>query len=228
MNLRIFESTGELVRAAARTIVQRAALASSCAIALSGGSTPKPLYELLGRSPWSEELSQHEIIWVVLDERYVPVEDPLSNSGMIQRTLFASGISPKHQFLRFRTELGNPASTAEKFEEEWRDVGITEVDLAILGVGSDGHTASLFPGTEVLAVDDRIASEVFVPRLNAWRVTLTKPVIRAAKLRIVLAAGPSKRDIIREVREGADYPITAVTSGDIETWWFVDREAVPA
>ena len=93
-----------------------------------------------------------------------------------------------------------------------------------LGCGDDGHTASLFPGTPVLDVEDRIASAVFVPRLDQWRVTLTMPVIRAAKLRIVLATGESKAKIIREVREGVPHPIALATEG-VETWWFVDRAA---
>ena len=98
-------------------------------------------------------------------------------------------------------------------------------DLLTLGIGDDGHTASLFPGTTALGVDDRIATEVFVPKLDMWRVTITKPVIRGAKLRIVLAAGESKREMLKQIRDGADYPIAQVTSG-VETWWFVDRAAV--
>src|SRR5205085_9901367 len=104
---------------------------------------------------------------------------------------------------------------------------IAALDLVLLGVGDDGHTASLFPGTPVLQVEDRIAAEVFVPRLNTWRVTITKPVIRAAKARVVLAAGASKRPILEQVRAGADYPIAQVTREAGETWWFVDRAAAP-
>ena len=71
------------------------------------------------------------------------------------------------------------------------------------------------------------AAEVFVPKLNAWRVTITKPVIRAAKVRMILCAGASKRPILEQVRAGADYPIAQVTSDAGETWWFVDRAAAP-
>src|SRR5436190_1806924 len=141
MNLRIFDSVDELIRGTARTIVQQVEGRDSAVIALSGGSTPKPLYELLG-------------------------------------------------------------------------------------IGDDGHTASLFPGTPVLDVEDRIAAEVFVPRLDQWRVTITKPVIRDAALRLVLAAGEPKARILREVRDGADYPIALVTRG-VETWWMIDRPAAP-
>lgn len=221
MNLRIFDTVEELLRGAARTIHERADDGTS--IALSGGSTPKPLYELLGRD---DDLRERHVTWVVVDERYVPIDDPQSNAGMMQRTLFANGIAPHHRFLRFKTELDDPAATAREFEREWRDTGLSDLDIVILGMGDDGHTASLFPGTTALAVEDRIATEVYVPRLDMWRVTITMPVIRAAKLRIVLAAGEGKRDMIAQIRDGADYPIARATSG-VETWWFVDRAAVP-
>jgi 6-phosphogluconolactonase len=225
MNLRIFDTVDDLLRAVAATLVQRASSNGSLSIGLSGGTTPQPLYRMLGESPQRESLAKARITWVVVDERYVPGTDPQSNAGMIERTLFAQGISPSHQFLRFRTEFPDPARSAIEFERVWRDLDLEQLDTIILGCGEDGHTASLFPGTPVLDVEDRVASAVFVPRLDSWRVTLTMPIIRAAKLRIVLGAGASKRNIIREVREGADYPIARATR-DAESWWFVDRAAV--
>ena len=222
MNLRIFDNTVDLNHALARTIEQRAGNPS--AIAISGGSTPKPLYELLGSGTHRERLASRRITWVVVDERYVPPGDPQSNATMIERTLFREGVPPNHKFLRFKTELGDPARTARTFEEEWKSLGIEKLDLVLLGVGDDGHTASLFPGTPVLDVVDRVAAEVFVPRLNQWRVTLTIPVLRDASLRIVQAVGESKRKILREVQQGVDHPIARVTQG-VESWWFVDREA---
>jgi 6-phosphogluconolactonase len=223
MNLRIFDSVDDLIRAAARAIVQKVK-SGARSIALSGGSTPRPLYELLGSGRWREELEKVPITWVLVDERCVPIDDPQSNAGMIQQTLFAHGIPPGHHFLRFRTELGDPARIAADFEKQWRELRIDRLDVVLLGIGDDGHTASLFPGTAVLDVKDRIAAEVFVPRLNAWRVTLTEPVLRAAALRIVLAAGSSKKSVLDAVRAGADVPIARVTKGEIETWWFVDRD----
>ncbi|MEA2326998.1 MAG: 6-phosphogluconolactonase [Thermoanaerobaculia bacterium] len=226
MNLRIFDTTDALLAAAARTLVQRVQ-AGARTIALSGGSTPKPLYTMLGSSPLREQLAEFPITWVVVDERYVPIDDPDSNAGMMSKSLFANGISATHRFLRFRTELDDPAATARAFEDEWRSFNIDNLDVVLLGIGDDGHTASLFPGTPVLDVEDRIASEVFVPRLDAWRVTITKPVIRAATLRLVLANGAKKKLILEGVRDGVDYPIAQATNG-VETWWLIDREAAPA
>lgn len=219
MNLRIFDDIRELTRAAARTVLQQ----QPSTIALSGGSTPRPLFELLG-GEWRREIEAHPITWAVVDERYVPESDPQSNSAMIQRTLFAQGLPPQHRFLRFRTELEDPAATAREYEREWRELRIDTLDVVLLGCGDDGHTASLFPGTPVLEIDDRVASEVFVPGLDQWRVTITMPVIRAAKLRIVLATGAAKAPIIRDVRAGVPHPIALATEG-AETWWFVDRAA---
>jgi 6-phosphogluconolactonase len=223
MNLRIFDTVDDLLRGAERTLLQRIE-AGARTIGLSGGSTPKPLYQSLGHN---DRLRDFPITWVLVDERYVPIDDPQSNAGMIEKMLFARGKPDLHRFLRFRTELNDPVATADEFEREWRDFGLDRLDIVFLGIGDDGHTASLFPGTTALNVDDRIATAVHVPKLNAWRVTLTKTVIREAALRIVIAAGASKKPILEEVRAGADYPIALVTRG-VETWWLVDREAAPS
>jgi 6-phosphogluconolactonase len=227
MNLRIFETNDELLQATARTIAQAVVPGQPISIALSGGGTPKPLYAMLGRAPWRDELARAPITWVVVDERYVPESDPQSNSAMIRETLFAQGMSEGHRFLRFKTELNDPEATAQEFAREWESLGLTNVDVVLLGIGDDGHTASLFPGTPVLDVEDRVAAAVFVPKVDMWRVTITKPVIRDAKLRLVLVAGASKKPVLEGVRDGVDYPIAAVTRGLDETWFLVDRAAAP-
>lgn len=213
MNLRIFDDHESLSAAAARTILQR----MPKRVGLTGGSTPTRLYELLASA------LRDDVTWFLVDDRFVPMGHPRSNATMIERSLFG-GDPPAGRWLRFRTELGDPAATARAFESEWRKFVAEPADLLLLGCGDDGHTASLFPGTAVLDVEDRIASEVFVPQLDEWRVTITKKVIRDAALRIVLVSGESKREVLRTLREGADLPIAQVTRG-VETWWFVDRAA---
>lgn len=220
MNLRIFDSLAEAGAACERAILQRIAQGDRT-IALSGGSSPKPLYVRLGQNDSIRELP---MTWVVVDERYVPVDDPQSNAGMMQKTLFAKGLPPAHKFLHFRTEAGDPSVVAREFEREWRSHHLKALDLVLLGMGDDGHTASLFPGTTSLDVLDRIATEVYVPKMAAWRITLTQPLLRQAKLRFVLLAGESKAPILRAMANGADFPIKRVTDG-VDTWWFADRAA---
>lgn len=222
MNLRIFDTAADAVTALARTLLQRASAQDEITIAISGGSTPKPLYELLGRDPRIRECA---VTWVVVDERYVPSTDDQSNAKMLRETLFRDGVPPKHRFLDFKTDFGEPEKTVEQFETEWRAFGIGTLDLILLGIGDDGHTASLFPETPVLDVTDRIAAAVYVPRLEQWRVTVTLPVIQAAKTRIVLVAGESKAPIVADVARGVDHPITRAVAGAGETWWFLDRPA---
>ncbi len=225
MNQRIFENKDDLLNGAARTIVDRVR-AGARTIAISGGSTPQPLYTMLGQAPWRDTLAAEPLTWVIVDERYVPYDDPQSNAGMIQRTLFANGITPGHRFLPFRTDL-EPHACAEDFVTQWRTLGIDKLDIVLLGMGDDGHTASLFPGTPVLNVEDNLAAAQFVDKLNMWRLTITKPTIRDAALRLVLAAGASKKPILEAIRDGnTDYPIVQATAG-VETWWLLDRAAAP-
>lgn len=220
MNLRIFDTPADLARAAARAVAQQIEKGAR-RIALSGGSTPQPVYEILGAMA---ELASYPITWALVDERYVPFDDPRSNGAMVMRTLFANGIPPSHRFIPFRTGLGDPQATAAHYEEE---IGPEPFDVILLGMGDDGHTASLFPDTPAaLQVEDRIAIAHEVPSVQMWRVTLTKPAIRAASLRLVLVAGESKRAVLQQVRDGADFPIAQATSG-VETWWLVDRAAAP-
>lgn len=224
MNVRVFDSVSDLAAVAAAELVRRVETGARV-IGLSGGSTPKEMYKVLGTTRLGERLRSREVIWITEDERFVPPDHPESNAGMILETLFAAGLPAAHRFLRFRTELGDPAATALDFEREWRELKLENLDVVILGVGEDGHTASLFPGTDILEVSDRIAREVWVPRLNTWRLTLTLPVLRKTPAKYVLAAGASKREVLDRVKKGEDLPITRVTSGEGECWWLVDREA---
>jgi 6-phosphogluconolactonase len=213
--------------AVARTATSSAAANERAVIALSGGTTPEVVYRRLGSGEALERLSKRRVLWVMGDERCVPPDHEMSNSRMVSRSLFAEGLPEEHEFLRFRTELDDPAAIANDFEDRWRALGVERLDVALLGVGEDGHTASLFPGTDVLAVEDRIAREVRVEKLDSWRVTLTMPALRASRMRIVIANGPKKRAILTDLRDGAPYPVADAMRGGENAWWFVDRDAYP-
>jgi len=227
MNFRIFDSINELVEAAAATLLAEAEKTDTLVVALSGGTTPKSLYELMGRAPLRDRLGRRKITWVTGDERCVPPDHAQSNSRMIHESLFREGISEGHRFVRFRTELTDPVAIEEQFNAEWAEQASGQIDLAILGMGEDGHTASLFPDTAVLEVEDRASAAVWVPRLESWRVTLTIPQLRDARSKWVLAAGEGKRPMIERIRRGEDFPITRVAENGSESWWFVDRAAYP-
>src|SRR5688572_15728281 len=224
MNIRVFDSVGDLAAAAADELLRRIE-SGARVIGLSGGSTPRVLYSLLAGPEYREKLERRELIWVVEDERYVPPDHADSNSRMIQQALFRSGLPKSQRFLRFRTELGDPPATAKKFEEEWRELRLEGLDVAILGAGEDGHTASLFPGTDIMEVREGVAREVWVARLNTWRVTLTLPVLQKTMFKYVLVTGASKRAVVQRAQKGEDLPIVRVTRGEGESWWLLDREA---
>ena len=225
MNLRVFDDPESLSIAVAEELARRIERKPRSVVVLTGGRSPRRLLELLGSAPFHQRIAARRVVWVESDERMVPPYHADSNGRMIQESLFRHGIPEGHRFVRFRTELGEPARVAREFEAELRDaVGEDAIDVALFGVGPDGHTASLFPGTDVLDESERWAREVWVPRLDAWRVTLTVPFLARAEQKWVLASGAEKRAIIGEIRSGADYPIARATA-DGETWWFADRAA---
>ena len=227
MNLRIFESAEYLAHGAAEAIARRIERDGARVIALSGGGTPKPVYKLLGSGELRDRISEFDVVWVIGDERFVPPNSEDSNRRMIEETLFAAGVPNGHRLLPFDTTRPDAAAAAHRFEEEWRELGYPQLDLAVLGVGDDGHTASLFPETTALDATERIAVEVHVPRLDSWRLTLSLPLLHDAKARFVLAAGEAKRTVLQRVLAGEDLPIARATLHVDQTWWFVDRAARP-
>jgi 6-phosphogluconolactonase len=225
MNFRVFRTREDVAGGAADFLLTRLERQPALIVALSGGSTPHVLYDLLGRDPLRAKLSEYQITWVIGDERCVPPEHERSNARMVKETLFRAGISDAHRFVRFRTELGDPVTIARDFEEQWNGLAIAGLDVALLGMGEDGHAASLFPGTPILDVENGVAASVFVPQVEMWRVSLTLPVLRAAKARLVLAAGDAKRAILERCRKGEVFPVTRVMEGEGESWWLVDEAA---
>ncbi|CAA9580551.1 MAG: 6-phosphogluconolactonase, eukaryotic type [uncultured Thermomicrobiales bacterium] len=203
-------------------------------VALSGGSTPKKMGELLarpefaGRVPWGET----DLFWG--DERWVPLASSESNAGEARRAFLDAVPAPPERIHPVATDLASPVRAAEAYEAEIRRVagtaeGIPVFDLVLLGMGDDGHTASLFPGTAALHERDRLVVENFVPKLGVDRITFTYPLLAAAREVLVLVGGAGKADTLARVLEGPTEPeglpsqSVRVENGTLT--WLVDRAA---
>ncbi len=195
--LEVASGPDALARRAAQRIATAIDLAleerDRCQIALSGGTTPAAAYRLLGqeRLPWDR-------VDVLLgDERWVPASDPASNARLLAETLLAQGPAREARFHPVPTDLESPAASAEAFEQLVRCLcpGDPPVfDLLLLGLGDDGHTASLFPGSAAAAVRDRAVAVGSGKGLE--RITLTAPVLCAARQVILLVSGAGKRQAL--------------------------------
>ena len=204
------------------------ATAGRCSVALSGGKTPRAMLESL--APRAIDWSAVHLFWS--DERCVAPDDPSSNYGMARDALLAKIDVPQANVHRMRGELA-PARGASAYDAELRAFfgdAPPRFDLLYLGLGPDGHTASLFPGTAALAVTDRwcAANEVTEGVASPWRLTLTFPAIDAAKRVIFLVEGIDKADILAAVLGGQDgrrYPAQSIAPSDGELVWLVDAAA---
>ena len=200
-------------------------------VVLSGGSTPKLMFKKLAASLAKDPppLPLGNIYFFFGDERMVPVTSEESNFRMANELLLKPLGVHEQNIFRFRTEL-EPNPAAADYTRRLRshfgiDSGIPSFDLVYLGLGTDGHTASLFPGTDVLGERDEIAAAVCVPKLDAYRLSLTFPVLNTAAAVAFLVTGVDKQDVLRKVREGSSgLPAEKIKpAGDLV--WFVDKAA---
>jgi 6-phosphogluconolactonase len=200
-----------------------------CTLALSGGSTPKPLYEALATQdlPWD----RIHIFWG--DERYVPADHPDSNAGMARRAWLDHVPIPPNNIHPIPTDEADPAVAADKHEQYLQAFFGVEpgefpsLDLVLLGIGDDGHTASLFPHTEALQVCDRL---ITVGNKDGQpRITFTIPLINYARCIIFLVAGESKRTALTQIftPEGSDisYPARFIQPSAGKLFWLLDYSA---
>ncbi len=233
MNLLVYETPDELAGAAAREFVARAEAAidehGRFAVVLAGGSTPKATYEALVRD-YSGELDWGGVHVFFGDERAVSPDHEDSNYRMAHEALLSR--VPVGSVHRMRGELP-PAEAAASYEEELRGFfeldGVPAFDLILLGMGEDGHTASLFPETSALDVTDRWVVANPVLKLETTRLTLTIPVINAARSVIFQVAGEGKALALKEILEcDADpraYPAKSIRPESGDLTWMVDRAA---
>ena len=197
-------------------------------IALSGGSTPKPLYKALGKEslPWSKI----HIFWG--DERYVPANHQDSNQLMARQAWLDKIDIPASNIHPMSTEAGNPQQDAERHDRELREFfqiqpgEIPVFDLILLGMGDDGHTASLFPHTKALSVSDRLVT--VGNKDDNPRITFTVPLINQARCVLFMVAGENKRPALKEIfakqSDEMNYP-SRLIQPEGELFWLLDKSA---
>ena len=219
MNLEILATPDDLARAAAELFVQRGV----STVALSGGSTPKLLYQLLAdpNEPFRLQVPWSRIQFFWADERHVPPDHAESNYRMANDAMLAHVPVSADNVHRVMSENPNAAEAAEQYEA----IVPPRFDLILLGLGTDGHTASIFPGSEVLHDTKRLVAAPWVGKLNSYRITMTLPLINNAASVVFLVSGAEKAEIVREVIKGPKrYPAQEVKpAGELK--WLLDRAA---
>jgi 6-phosphogluconolactonase len=241
VEIRTLTTPQELFSAAAEEVVSAAtdavAQRGRFTIALSGGSTPKGLFNLLATNaltvlPWDHMF----FFWG--DERHVPPTDPDSNYRMAQETMLSKVPVPPGNVFRMAAENPNAEAVAEDYEKTLRKFFALEsgqfprFDLILLGMGPDGHTASLFPGTAGLQEKSRLVIANWVEKMKTSRLTFTLPVLNAARCVAFLVSGTDKAAMLRTVLEedvpGEQYPAKLVHPTDGKLIWLVDKAAASA
>ena len=234
-----FANLEELSRAAATRFAElcreRVEGGNLFTAALSGGSTPRRLYEILSGPELSEGIPWDRVHLFQVDERCVPPDHAESNYRMIREALLDRVRIPKANVHRIQAELSDPGNAAEFYVQEFSRVfrlatgEIPRLDLVFLGMGPDGHTASLFPDSPALTERAKWVCANFVDKLHANRVTLTYPVLNTAREVIFLVSGSEKAETLRRVLEGPHEPERLPSQGvrpvDGRLSWYVDAAA---
>jgi 6-phosphogluconolactonase len=229
-----FADLEALSQAAAQLVVDSAREAISATgrftVALSGGHTPKRTFEWLAKPPFVGEIAWPDVDVFWVDERCVPPDDERSNERLA-RTALLDRVPIEPTRIHPIRCAGNPLAAAARYDAELHRYAGPEkgLDLILLGLGEDGHTASLFPGTAVVGEQTRWASEVFLASQQMFRVTMTAPFINRAARIAFLVAGAEKAPVVRDVMYGpldpARLPAQLIQPAGGELRWLLDREA---
>jgi 6-phosphogluconolactonase len=232
--IRILKGPEELFEAAAAEFMTQASAAirvrGKFTVALSGGSTPKRLYGLLATKP---NVPWDKIYFFWGDERHVPPDHPESNYRMAYEALLSKVPVPPENIFRIHTEENDAAAAALQYEQTVKDFfhlspgEFPRFDLILLGMGPDGHTASLFPGSPALSERQRMVVANPVEKFHTDRLTFTFPVLNAAATVMFLASGPDKAAMLHEVLENssANLPSQKVQPTNGKLLWLIDSAA---
>src|SRR5580693_6634999 len=232
----VAEDTAALAAAAVQRLINRVARDGRSAVCLTGGSSPEGLYRLLGEEPWRGKVPWDRVHWFMGDDRFVPLTDPRSNMGIAKRLFLDCVGAPRGNIHPIPTDANYPEGAANIYEDELKSFYDAErldparplFDLVLMGLGPDGHVASLYPQARALEEKERwvvgvgkAGWEPFVPR-----VTLTFPALASTHEMLFMVDGAGKRDILRRVFAGEDLPGARVHA-DGELVWLLDRAAAP-
>ncbi len=214
-----------------QTSRQAIAARGSFTVALSGGSSPKKLFELLASSTYRSQVDWQNVYFFFGDERYVPADDPESNGLMAKKALFDPLHIADAQIFSVNTTLSPEAAAAdyaERMQLHFKSDKI-QFDLVLLGLGDDAHTASLFPGTSVLQEQEATVKSVFLEDKQVYRITLTAPLINQAREVAFLVFGGAKAVAMQQVLENEKdiekYPAQLIQPAAGNLHWFVDEAA---
>jgi 6-phosphogluconolactonase len=234
--LLVVADAAALAQTAARRLIDRVKHGDRAAVCLTGGSSPLGLYRLLAQDPWRGQVPWERAHWFMGDDRFVPEREALSNMGAAKQAFLDSAPVPRQNIHSIATEAGDPEAAARRYEDELKqfysadrlDAGRPLFDLVLMGLGPDGHTASLFPHSPALEERQRwvvgvpkAGMEPFVPR-----VTLTFPTLASTREMLFLVDSADKRSILGRVLAGEDLPAhRAHAQGDLV--WLIIMAAVP-
>lgn len=232
--IRIVETAADLFQAAAEEFAQIAAKAIRArgrfTVALSGGSTPRGLFSLLATGKFNVAWDKTLLFWS--DERHVPPDDPESNFRMAKETLLSKISVPPENIFRIHAEEKNADDAATAYEATLRSAfavkpgEIPRFDLILLGIGTEGHTASLFPGSPALEETKRLVVANWVEKLHTTRITFTYPLLNNAACVIFLVSGAEKAAILEQIVEGpGGLPAQRVCPVNGRLLWIEDHAA---
>ncbi len=238
MRVRVCPDRPSLARAAAGEFVATLSGGSRAKpqrVLLSGGKTPEPMYRALAAAPMRSRLDWGTIECFFADERPVPPDHPDSNYGLARRALFEPLGSDAPRAYRMRGEAADLAMAARRYESEMRErfgvppPAVPAFDLALLGLGADGHVASLFPGAAPSETPTRLVEAIYVDTLHVTRMTVTYPVLNAARHVVFVVAGHEKAEALLRTlapepgKEPTPAALVVPSEGDV--LWLVDRDA---
>ncbi|MBB6330632.1 6-phosphogluconolactonase [Chryseobacterium sediminis] len=234
MNITVFDDLEKLYTEAADAFVDLSKKSiqknDRFVVALSGGSSPKAIFKLLATQKYAEQIEWNKVYFFWVDERWVPLHDDKSNFRMTDEALLSQVPVDKNHIFPMYAEGITPEDYAKTYEEQIRSVLGDEgvFDFILLGMGDDGHTASLFPGEEVLNEKEKWVSAYYLKPQEMFRITLTAPVINNAENIFVIAFGESKKHALNEVLNGeynpSLYPLQLIEKKD-GYHFFTDEKA---